>query len=864
MNVPLTNAIATSSTLEDYYFYIPQDGSFMDIVKVKNNNTRRIDYLMTPYGLTPFVDDNQQQADYHKRLSHGSVRISDIYSSNRTNQTIVNLWVISANSKKDPIIIEQPIDDIRIGSPDLKQALIRNGVDICSNSAFSQIIRFLNLCIAFFSTVHFQNNGFYINEDNRLSYKDSELVLKALESDQHTSLSIRSDQTGALNSQLLLALSIWGLDSIKHLSQYEIPEIFVVSSDPISATESLQNLFGVPKIPNPQRLNTNHISSQILLCDMTLQNNYMRQKAVRILNEISHRNTVVAVISKPEDVQESISSLNAVFILFEVFGIENGDSLRAAMIRSLIKTPDILRQVRNGVAVENSFLDEMQTVFASHVLAIAKCFLESLFNEKKDAEAYLHSFSDYLENNLDLIDPFGSRIIRQYLKEGSYLTAEKSSINMNFYHSEGIAYTRSSLYFMPSAMKSAADMGNVSREALCSDLKANGVLTTQTKNQVKLHINGSEFRAYEISQDKLYKFFEPRFETGDMKYSRPELKFCIGEAGEKKLYFNSYEKAEDRDLHVAVFGVTGSGKTVFLRHFVLQAARNDCLCLAVSLKSMRNKVFMPGADTVYLKRSQFTGQGISPEEIIKTAINSGELYDEEKLMLQELLENQTYPAADDVSLAVEFIKKLLPDTNEGIHLTEMMDYLYRNGIFDNEDSLMPNLRAGNIINVVVDDCEIKSESLHKSVMDMLIERIFELKQSGQLKCHVFFTIDEATSFDLSQKGAIVNLLLRQGRSVGISAILSSQFFTAENASNIKHALDQCHTRIAFDICDDMAVLRRFGIRADDKEKRRIIDDRAPYTFLAKGYLSTETSSVDYPIFGRLTREQVDEVRNYQK
>ncbi len=847
-----SNQLTGIASLEDNLVFISNDGSYMAEMWIKNSVQGAVRFMMTNFGLIPTIDPQQtKNVSVGKIFAHGSVSITAAFRSERTGELKATLCVRSANPSQPCKYLDVSIDEFYFSGTKLRDALLRAGMDFVNNASYGRILRFLRFAYSSIDKVSLKKEGFYMDENRLLNYSNAESTLKTLPS-HSTAEQLLNLQDGAKGS--LFPYCLWALDEVRHITGYIPPMLVVVSSNPIEITNEFGRVMKVQPCADPLKLDSHVCYERPLVCDLSGLSDYKKRSAARILSQLSERNTVVAVVRDARIISDEIIDGNSVYLPLSEIKLTDSEAIRAIIVDAFLHSSDLIECLKKCGNADS--YEEIEERFVNALMCVADCVLSRIQDDDKSVRKLISEFKKYIKNNLDNIEATGKRILREYLAGRNYAVSEKSKVDEIFYNSTGVAYSGASLYLMPPAMKEAAASGGISCESLCSDLKGEGVLHAPVKNQVKIFANGFEGRAYKILQDKLYEPFQLRFQTRDLIGRKPQLKICIGEAEGVPLYLNSSECAADDNLNIAVLGNSGSGKTWWQRNYALGAAANGCVVITLCVKSLRYKILMPDADTVDLKRSMINDYGVCISDIIDVAVCSGEFFEEESDLLIDVSKSCEDMCVSDIISAVEILKKLLPDSDISEHLRNILDDLYDRGVFENNSDFLSHLYAGNTVNFVVEDRDVFNTKDQRSVIDLLIERVILMKQNGIIDAPVFFMIDEATNFDLSQNSGIVKLILRQGRSLGIATVIAAQSFTAENARNIRHALNQCGTFVAFDIADDSEVLRHFGVKSDDTERRNMITNRTRYSFLAQGALATETSSVNYPVFGTLSEKQL--------
>ena len=852
---------------EDTLIFVDETRNVMISVRSCESVAGNVHFNMTSYGLIPVLSlcSHHNKHDI-KTLTHGFVIVNQALESDRTGESSVKLTVQSSNLSEARHEIVCPIDWLFSCDKRLNEQLFRCGIDFTSNRSFSQIVRSLRYSLRYIENIVTVHNGFFL-DGGTLKYGLADSILRDAKPAEQVLHELGIGEGRRLNYPKLMWLCLFGLDALRHLLPVNyIPIIVVLSNDPIATTSDISDFLGVNSFRNPDELSVEDNFENIVLVDLSQLTDYKAKKTARTLSSISRKATVMIVTKNFEVIEECFADAQTLLITISNISTPMSSALRSFIIQAFLSSPRILNDLSNSSKdplFVSSLLSENLLYLSTAILRIARCILTNLVNDTEHLETLINGFAAYLESNFDCTENNGIRAIREYLENGTYDVVTEKSVTYDIAHSEAIAYNSTHLILMRAAMEAAANIGGISVSAIAHDLKNDDILISQAKNQVKLHVAGYDYRAYVLRSDKLYPPFALRFETRDI--DDPGINLCIGESGGKPIYLHASTDFENDNINVAVYGKTRSGKTFWLRNLAHEAAKNGFAVIALSVDSIRQKLFMPGADTIYVRRWMFAaGSKPNLHEVIEKAIASEMLNDDESAILNKIKKSVKNTILNTSNEAVELIKKSLPDTPEMKKLAESLEILCEKRLLEHTDILSENVQSGKIINVVLKDEEIFHDEDEKSAVDLLIEHLFEMKKDVLRETPVMFIIDEAALFDLSQDGGIVRLLLRQGSGLGFSTVLAAQYITAENARNVKHALSQCATQVAFEIDDDMTVLKRFGINSDDTEKRQMIADKPRYSFVIKGELATERSTVSYPIFASLSDEQVSYEKSVQK
>lgn len=132
--------------------------------------------------------------------------------------------------------------------------------------------------------------------------------------------------------------------------------------------------------------------------------------------------------------------------------------------------------------------------------------------------------------------------------------------------------------------------------------------------------------------------------------------------------------------------------------------------------------------------------------------------------------------------------------------------------------------------------------------DKLLCDFFDYKaEHKDEKWYTLLLLDEVQDFSWDSKSPLVSKILRQGRKYGIAGVFSTQYLSADNGKNIASALKQIETYFVFKPSDDIAALKRLGYKSSNDEARDVLKFLGTGEALARGNISTDICSLDYPV-----------------
>ena len=145
---------------------------------------------------------------------------------------------------------------------------------------------------------------------------------------------------------------------------------------------------------------------------------------------------------------------------------------------------------------------------------------------------------------------------------------------------------------------------------------------------------------------------------------------------------------------------------------------------------------------------------------------------------------------------------------------------------------------------------ITVECADSYLLEQVLEDYYDNKKLQQKPLSCFLMLDECQDFNLEQDSVLVSKLMKKSRKLGTMVVLSSQFLSSKNATNVSSVLSLCTTAFEFRSVSPSRSAERLKLTADNKyyhEYKELLNELDVGYCLAKGKLATNRCKISYPI-----------------
>lgn len=140
------------------------------------------------------------------------------------------------------------------------------------------------------------------------------------------------------------------------------------------------------------------------------------------------------------------------------------------------------------------------------------------------------------------------------------------------------------------------------------------------------------------------------------------------------------------------------------------------------------------------------------------------------------------------------------------------------------------------------------------LLEQVLNDYYNHKRLQKKPINCFLMIDECQDFNLEQDSVLVSKLMKKSRKLGTMVVLSSQFLSSKNATNVSAVLSLCTTAFEFRAVSASRSAERLKLTADDNhyhEYKRLLNELDVGYCLAKGKLATNRCKISYPVVIRV-------------
>lgn len=378
-------------------------------------------------------------------------------------------------------------------------------------------------------------------------------------------------------------------------------------------------------------------------------------------------------------------------------------------------------------------------------------------------------------------------------------------------------------------------------------LKAEGLLLTDGKLQKKVSLPNAKKseNMYCIALGKLFEYGEQIPETDEYAYGAPEVQLRLGNTNEENpLYFTLNKTDGSQNANVYISGSSGCGKSTLLRQWARESARKGLETVIIDTDGQFAQAMKSDDVLVYSIGEEYTiSSTVSGSTLIAAANACANLSTKQKNELNEFSASLgkfksikgLFKFFDEMMFGNQF--STLPDVNSAIQ---------KSGIPNGKELNWNDICCKEVISVL--DFSALDVPNIKPLLDLILGELFAhkmaKKEDGVVTCTLIF--DEVQNFNLDGNSPLAASFLRQGRKLGISAVLATQYLSSDDAKNIGKLLQQCESFCSFRPANASDTLKMMNLEKSDAAEC-CLKNLETGSAVVKGAFSTDRCSIDYPV-----------------
>ena len=310
------------------------------------------------------------------------------------------------------------------------------------------------------------------------------------------------------------------------------------------------------------------------------------------------------------------------------------------------------------------------------------------------------------------------------------------------------------------------------------------------------------------------------------------------------LYFTLNKTDGSQNANVYISGSSGCGKSTLLRQWARESARNGLETVIIDTDGQFAQAMKSEDVLVYSIGDEYgISSSASGKTLIAAANASVGLTGKQKNKIKEL--SCSFNKCNTLNdLFASFAEKVSEDES-GI-LDNVCEALKESGVTNGKALDWNDICCKEVISVL--DFSALDVPNIKPLLDLILGELFAhkmaKKEDGVVTCTLI--LDEVQNFNLDGNSPLAASFLRQGRKLGISAVLATQYLSSDDAKNIGKLLQQCESFCSFKPANASDTLKLMNLETSD-EAKCCLNNLETGSAVVKGAFSTDRCSINYPI-----------------
>lgn len=746
----------------------------------------------------------------------------------------------------------------------LKKQLEVNGIIIHKPEKLSCLCEYLSAQMRVVSSKE-THKGFSISE-NRILHSDEDKILQSAceVADCKTRFGLEDKRVNLANGALLLIDSYaeirQPLDWIKHKAN---PIIVLKCDDIDAAKDVLKKAFpDVTQIALGRNLEKNleSVEGNLAFIIADSASTYFADKLIEILDKSGSAgsakiNCLPIVVTVSDNLFKRESNRIIGLKLDNSLG-ENSNRVAFWFMKRLISESGFLtmKTLSNNYERFSSLLDsdarlnDISAPFFAALLAIFDFFVSSWELDAENHRRIVETMTDYLintnEGGTDSIVERLKSVIMKNRETPVFDRVKCRDISPNgivLVDNEKISLDNNSFAKFSELCKFEKPRN------FAEALKAEGLLLTDGKLQKKVSLPNAKKseNMYCIALGKLFEYGEQIPETDEYAYGAPEVQLRLGNTNEgNPLYFTLNKTDGSQNANVYISGSSGCGKSTLLRQWARESARNGLETVIIDTDGQFAQAMKSEDVLVYSIGEEYgISSSASGKTLIAAANASVGLTGKQKNKLKEL--SCSFNKCNTLNeLFASFAEKVSEDES-GI-LDNVCEALKESGVTNGKALDWNDICCKEVISVL--DFSALDVPNIKPLLDLILGELFAhkmaKKEDGVVTCTLI--LDEVQNFNLDGNSPLAASFLRQGRKLGISAVLATQYLSSDDAKNIGKLLKQCESFCSFKPANASDTLKLMNLEKSDAAEC-CLNNLETGSAVVKGAFSTDKCSIKYPV-----------------